>query len=82
MNARFDVPAGKVSSVASLKGSRTKSPYGRALPIAVVDIAWDSCDSRLVERQAERTTPGGLRYCIAGPCLGCNQENQSEGSDI
>ena len=82
MNAGFDVPARKVSSVASRKGSRTKSPDGHALPLAVVDIAWDSCDSRLVERQAERTTPSGLRYCIAGPCLGCNQENQSEDSDV
>src|SRR6185437_4001447 len=68
VDAALDVPAREVSAIAAGKCSRSHAANGNSLPIAIVNISGNPCDSRIRQGKSERALPCSLWDCIACPC--------------
>src|SRR5204863_3442353 len=63
MNTRLQMPTGKISAIASRKRACTKASDRRALPVAVVDVAWAErgfCRPGICQWLPYRSSPRGL----------------------
>src|SRR6185437_10942104 len=58
----------EVSAIAAGKCSRSHAANGNSLPIAIVNISGNPCDSRILQGKSERALPCSLWDCIACPC--------------
>src|SRR5215470_12693539 len=69
VNARLQVPAGKVTAISAREGTGSESADGRALPVAVVDerIEFRLSRSGVGERFADGALPGNFGNCLARP---------------
>jgi hypothetical protein len=65
VNTGLYVPAREVAAVTAGECSGAESPYWKTLPITIVDVAVNSCNARIIKRQAERTLPCSFRDCLA-----------------
>src|ERR1700722_6127894 len=69
VDSGFNVPACEVATVGARECARAESANRRALPITVVDVGFVLANAGIVERFAERTSPGDLRDFVAAERL-------------
>src|SRR5882757_4261604 len=67
VRAGLDMPACKVAAIAAGKSSRAKAADRNSLPIAVVNISGNACDSGIAETKSQGTLPCSFRNRISTP---------------
>ncbi len=68
VDGSFDVPAREIAAIAAGKRSCSQAANGNTLPIAIVDISGNPCDSGVRQGETQRALPCRFWNCIAGPC--------------